>query len=196
VEDVRQIVSLATKHGCEDLLEQCNKAGSTPLHLAVQCASQDIMRLLLQAGVNPNKLDQDGETAVHLAVREGSVGLLHTLLHFQADPNIPSHRGKFPLHIAVEHNLLHIVRLMEEQGADMEAGDQVAGRTALHLAVDRQLEDMVRYLVKEAKVDLSREDYSGNTATYFAETCKNQTILKIVNKGPNKKTKVNTYVTQ
>jgi len=189
VEDVRQIVSLATKHGCEDLLEQCNKAGSTPLHLAVQCASQDIVRLLLQAGVNPNKLDQDGETAVHLAVREGSVALLHTLLHFQADPNIPSHRGKFPLHIAVEHNLLHIVRLMEEQGADMEAGDQVAGRTALHLAVDRQLEDMVRYLVKEAKVDLSREDYSGNTATYFAETCKNQTILKIVNKGPNKKQK-------
>merc|ERR1711962_942310 len=141
----------------------------------------------LTAKACPNKLDGDGETAVHAAVRGNNLHILEMLLQFNADANIPSHFGKFPLHLAVERNLVALVRLMTEHGGvDMEARDQVAGRTALHLAVDRQLEDMVKYLVKEAKVDLSREDYSGQCPLYFAETCKNQNILKIVNKGPNK----------
>ena len=78
---------------------------------------------------------------------------------------------------------------MVDQGVDVEAREQAAGRTALHLAVDRQLEEMVRYLVKEAMVDLAREDYSGLTALAFAESCRNQNILRLITRGVKKQNK-------
>jgi len=78
---------------------------------------------------------------------------------------------------------------MVDQGVDVEAREQVAGRTALHLAIDRQLEEMVRYLVKEAMVDLAREDYSGQTALAFAESSRNQTILRLITRGVRKQNK-------
>ena len=106
-----------------------------------------------------------------------------------ADPNLPSHLGKFPLHLAVEQNLLPLVKLMVDQGVDVEAREQAGGRTALHLAVDRQLEEMVRYLVKEAMMDLGREDYSGLTALAFAESCRNQNILRLITRGVRKQNK-------
>ena len=105
---------------------------------------------------------------------------------FQADPNIPNHFGKFPLHIAVENNLLSIVKVLVDHGLDVDARDQVAGRTAIHLAVERQLEDMVLFLVKEAKVDLTREDYNGVTAIELAEEFKSANIKKILTKGLKK----------
>ena len=46
--------------------------------------------------------------------------------------------------------MLSVVKVLVDHGLDVDARDQVAGRTAIHLAVERQLEDMVLFLVKEA----------------------------------------------
>ena len=100
----------------------------------------------------------------------------------QADPNIPNNFGKFPLHLAVENNLLVAVQLLVGSGVDVEARDQVSGKTVLHLAVERQLEEMVIFLVKDAKVDLAREDFNGVTAVQAAEKYNSQNIKKIFNK--------------
>lgn len=41
-------------------------AVQTPLHLAVEAGSADIVKLLLAAGANPNLLDFDGASPLHL----------------------------------------------------------------------------------------------------------------------------------
>ena len=74
------------------------------------------------------------------------------------------------------------MQLLLSSGVDVEARDQVSGKTALHLAVERQLEEMVTFLVKEAKVDLTREDFNGVTAIQAAEKYNSQNIKKILNK--------------
>ena len=79
--------------------------------------------------------------------------------------------------------MLTIVKVLVDHGLDVDARDQVAGRTAIHLAVERQLEDMVLLLVKEAKVDLAREDYNGVTVIELAEGFKSANIKKILSKG-------------
>ena len=156
--------------------------------------------MLLATKTYPNKLDRDGDTAVHIAIRENNLEILQTLLQhnvsrnqtkivpivtifgLQADPNIPNHFGKFPLHIAVENNLLPLVKVLVDHGLDVDARDQVAGRTAIHLAVERQLEDMVFFLVKEAKVELLREDYNGVNAIELADNCNSTNIKKLLAK--------------
>lgn len=179
-EAVKDILSLVSKNGCEDVLEARNYSGSSALHLAVENNSINMVKTLLDAGLSPDSIDNSDETTMHLAVRIESLPIIQVLLESQADPNIPSRNGKFPLHMAVEANLVEAVRLLEKYGSDIDAGDQVVGRTALHLAVIRNLEDMVRYLVKDAKVDIYREDYAGHSAQYFAESCTNQNIIKMV----------------
>merc|ERR1712107_834103 len=93
-----------------------------------------------------------------------------------ADPNLPSHLGKFPLHLAVEQNLLPLVKLMVDQGVDVEAREQAGGRTALHL-------------------DVNREDYSGMTALTFAESCRNQNILRLITRGVRKQKMIGYWLT-
>ena len=74
------------------------------------------------------------------------------------------------------------MQLLLSSGVDVEARDQVSGKTALHLAVERQLEEMVNILVKDAKVELTREDFNGVTAIQAAEKCNSQNIKKIFSK--------------
>jgi len=186
---VNIILRLIEKSGEQEVLEETNKAGLSALLLAVHTNQPEVVSMLLEFGACPDSRDLDGESAVHAAVREESPQMLHILLKAGADPNLPSHLGKFPLHLAVEQNLLPLVRLMVEQGVDVEAREQAGGRTALHLAVDRQLEEMVSYLVKEGMVELGREDYTGLTALAFAESYRNQNILRLITKGVRKQNK-------
>ena len=111
-------------------------------------------------------------------------------LHFvlKANANTSNNFGKFPLHIAVEHNLLDIVTILLDAGADVDAGEQVSGKTPLHLAIERSLEDMVQLLVREGQADLSRQDFSGVSPADQAEHCKSTNIKKILAKEMRKYT--------
>eukprot|EP00092_Neocalanus_flemingeri_P044045 GFUD01048705.1.p1 GENE.GFUD01048705.1~~GFUD01048705.1.p1 ORF type:complete len:778 (-),score=189.68 GFUD01048705.1:74-2407(-) len=183
---LKLIIDMVDKVDVGDILDEPNRIGSSALHLAVETNQPEAVRMLLASKTYPNKLDRDGDTAVHIAIRENNMAILMTLLQHHADPNIPNHFGKFPLHIAVENNLLPVVKVLVDHGLDVDARDQVAGRTAIHLAVERQLEDMVYFLVKEAKVDLIREDYNGVTVAELAEGFKSMNIKKLLSKGLKK----------
>ena len=82
----------------------------------------------------------------------------------------------------MEQNLVPVVEMLVTSGVDVEARDQVSGKTALHLAVERQLEEMVTFLVREARVDMTREDFNGVTAVQAAEKHNSQAIKKIISK--------------
>jgi len=179
---LKLITEMFRKIGTLDILDDQNKARKTPLHLSAELGQAECVRILLDCQASPDRLDLEGETPVHIAVRNNDLETLRYLLSFKADPNIPNNFGKFPLHLAVENNLLVAVQLLVSSGVDVEARDQVSGKTVLHLAVERQLEEMVLFLVKDAKVDLAREDFNGVTAVQAAEKYNSQNIKKIFNK--------------
>ena len=65
-------------------------------------------------------------------------------------------------------------------GVDVDARDQVSGKTALHLAVERQLEEMVTFLVREARVDIAREDFNGVTPVEASEKYNSPAVLGLL----------------
>ena len=87
----------------------------------------------------------------------------------------------------MERNLTEAVRVLLEAGVDVDAQDQVSGKTALHLAVERGLEDMVSILVREAQVDIARADFSGLNALDLAEAGRSLAVKKILSKDIKKK---------
>ncbi|ETS78529.1 hypothetical protein PFICI_10591 [Pestalotiopsis fici W106-1] len=77
---------------------------TTVLHLAIQCAENDVVEYVLSDGVNyvdVNARDKDGNTALHVAATSGRGHIVRLLLE-QKDINdaIANNQGKLPLDVA------------------------------------------------------------------------------------------------
>ncbi len=73
-------------------------ASGTPIHDALRAENSEAFLAALDAGADPNVLDENGDTALHLAaarLREESV---LALLFMGADPRIENAEGQVPLH--------------------------------------------------------------------------------------------------
>ena len=103
-----------------------------------------IKKLILAAGIDINKQDEDGETQLFQAVssnREARVGLL---LKLNADPNIANNNGKTPLMEASYERCTFLVKILLLYGANINSKD-ATGQTAYDWArgdkIERILED-------------------------------------------------------
>ena len=120
-------------------------SGSTPFWRAAQSSDVDAMRILVEAGADPNLATARGTTPLMVAAGIGWAG--------NFTQNAPD-------------SFLAAVRYCLELGADVRAAD-ARGFTALHGAAGRGDDAMVRYLVERgARVDAINRD--GNSPADMA----------------------------
>ncbi|XP_043581030.1 NF-kappa-B inhibitor cactus [Bombus pyrosoma] len=171
-------------HAC--LLNILNDDCQSPLHLAVLTRQPRIVRRLILAGANPALRNFRGNTALHLACATGDLASAKALtdpltyvernyLHQGKEiPALPqnleqrNYDGEMCLHIAASSGQVELVRLLLRLGADLEAREALAGRTALHLAVEHGCRSVVAFLLQECKPCLDTQTYAGLTAYQVA----------------------------
>ena len=121
------------------------------LHQAARLTSNPtIVRLLLQAGADPNAPDDDGLTPLHHAVSNRNPMVATHLLDAGADLNTRENDGYTPLHYAAaQSGNGRVVKLLLDRGVDplVESND---GRTPLHSALRYQAEASVVSALVEA----------------------------------------------
>ncbi|KAB8078227.1 GDPD-domain-containing protein [Aspergillus leporis] len=125
---------------------------SAVLALATKANFVDIVKLLVDAGVDINYQDDQGETALHVAARFGHHMCAKILLegnHDQkADTELAEHTYSWtPLFIACVDGSLNVVDLLIEAGADLEKPDS-SGWTAKEHASLRGHLDIARRLAE------------------------------------------------
>ncbi|CAL8088394.1 unnamed protein product [Calicophoron daubneyi] len=92
--DVAEARSKPEKEMLDDLMEcyhsggninQLDSQGAAPIHVAACCGYQEVARLLLRSGVDPDTLDADSWTPSHVAAYWAQVEVLEILVAYEAD---------------------------------------------------------------------------------------------------------------
>ena len=91
-----------------------------PLLVAVEKNSNQIVKLLLLAGANPNKQGHNGMTPLTFACGTGSIEIVQSLLAAGANVNLPDETGLPLFHAAVAPSK-DVLELLLTHGADPSA---------------------------------------------------------------------------
>eukprot|EP00439_Symbiodinium_sp_Y106_P031800 s2321_g3.t2 len=141
-----------------------DQQGATGLLLAVKRGDVQVVKVLLDAGANPNDGDSGGATACHYASLRGSGELLQTLLQARSEPSRCDDRGDSPLAWAASEE---VVALFLAAGVD-PTSRSLGGRSALMFAAARGHLSAARMLAAADCDNIDAVDDAGDSAVALA----------------------------
>ncbi|XP_077865785.1 ankyrin repeat domain-containing protein 61-like [Saccoglossus kowalevskii] len=140
----------------------------------------DILKMLLESGLDPNFGDRMGRTALHYLIRklhyqkmfirkeQDADELLETyidmLCSHGADPNAQDIAGNTALHLGAMYNYRGCISLLRQYGGDMEKTDK-HGATPFMKAAEFGSIDVLEELVEHG-VNVHHSDYQERTALH------------------------------
>ena len=115
----------------------------SPLLLAAESGSAEIMRMLVDAGADPKFRAKDGTNVVLAAASSGNVAALQQALELEPDVNVTTSDGQTPLHILLGSNTSSdtgaMMKLLAAKGARTDLKNK-AGETPADVAKEAQTE--------------------------------------------------------
>lgn len=139
---------------------------STPLIMAAITGDRRAVRLLLDAGADPDVTNDHGRDALMSAAEAGHLEIVQELLRRGADVRAKDERGATALLLASLRNRAPVVAELIRAGADVSARDKF-GQTPLHVATVRGRMQVARMLLANG-ADVNAEDEEGWTALRLA----------------------------
>jgi len=107
--------------------------------------SPQVLRILLEAGANPNATAREGQTALMQAAGFGYEESVKTLIEYHADVNLVDHKGRTALMHAATGGYVDAIPLLLNNGADPDVRDS-EGKTALDLALTSKNQVAIKLL--------------------------------------------------
>ncbi|MBL8176926.1 MAG: ankyrin repeat domain-containing protein [Bryobacterales bacterium] len=163
--------------------------GNTLLHHAAAFASVEMMRLLLDKGVEANAVNRRKSSPAHWAIHDEAK--MHLLKSRGAAIDVKQAEGRTPLYQAASlSNANGVIRFLLDEGADPNA-KTMAGSTPLIMAASRGNVDGVRLLIA-GKAQVNAQAGNGATALMSAATSGNAEAVRLLlenGANPNLKTK-------
>ena len=146
IQDHLEIARILLKYNAD--VNSQNHHSSTPLLLASECGTPDLVQLFLDHNADLNACDGDGDTPLHCAALGGQLEVVRLLLKLNVEVNSRNNKGSTPLHLASagywEGNP-DIVRLLLEHDAEVQAHN-LSGQTASDVARGSEQQEIVQLL--------------------------------------------------
>ncbi|MDD0853199.1 ankyrin repeat domain-containing protein [Halobacteriovorax sp. GB3] len=162
-----------------DLNYQGEISGQSFLMMAIHAQNKELIKGLLERGININLKDKRNQSALVFASSDGDEQLVSKLLEMGADPNIKFNKKNFTLLMdAAREGNLKTLKLLLEAGA--QVNDQTRYQeTALHFSAKEGHEQIVRELLKYGA--RSSKDAKSKTPSQYAKESNFTRIVDLFN---------------
>ena len=107
-----EAVRALLEHGADADDDAANKFGVRPVHAAAAAHDHETMRLLLEAGADPNQRQQGGFVPLHEAAHGDDVEMARLLLSHGADPALAADDGRDARRIAADDGSAGVAALL------------------------------------------------------------------------------------
>ncbi|SEA10341.1 ankyrin repeat domain-containing protein [Alkalimonas amylolytica] len=111
--------------------------GQTPLMLAAQAGDDELVKIMLEAGANPDLQDIKGMTALHSATKSNSVDCVNYLLELPCRLDLVAVDGRTPLHTATwmgnQDAVRQLISIAPKMAWQRDAGNNTPLELAEHL---------------------------------------------------------------
>ncbi|RVE59640.1 hypothetical protein OJAV_G00190510 [Oryzias javanicus] len=148
-------------------LDGKNIGGWTPLMYAAYIGHDNIVNLLLEAGVNVNASTSKGLTSLMLAASCGNESIAYFLLQHGAELELKDSRGWTALFHCTSTGHQQMVKFLLDNNADANVKEPGSGFTPLMEAAASGHEIIVQYLL-DYKVKIDDRNAKGETARALA----------------------------
>ena len=130
-----------------DLVHNFSDDGFTPLGLASYFGNEDVARLLLLKGADPNVSSKNGYNVypIHSAVAANYDMIAKMLIEAGADVNVVQMSGATPLHSAAQNGNIELIIVLLEAGANVNALTE-DGKTAADKATEKGFGEIAKIL--------------------------------------------------
>lgn len=131
--------------------DECNPAGTTPLHLAIEAERLDLLRSMVLNITDVDQRNSSGSTLLHSAAATRNIHICKLLLEHNADPDVIDCNGMTPLHMCQSTSGgVKVARMLLGRTPDLINRTDKFGKTALYMACERGNKAMVDFLLTEA----------------------------------------------
>jgi len=141
----------------------------------------DVLRSLLEHGVDVNERNATHETPLFVVSEAGKLEVAELLIKYGADVNCRDKYGQTPLLAASREEFCGTAKLLLDHGADVNAKQQDL-RTPLHFAAWNADLEMARLLV-ERGADIHSQDLDGRTPSGLALRAGAHEIVRLLSGG-------------
>jgi ankyrin repeat protein len=179
-QNVAAALCMAIEKGDEDVIREmvghrdCNldfpTENGTPIHLAIQCRSATIVKILLETGkCDINVEDTTGRTPLRRAAQSCQEDIILQLLKDpNCDVNEESGLRETVLYSAIMQESLAIVDMVLESGRCNVNVVDTQGNTPLHTVIQRGSTKMCRMLLKTGECNINIANTLGDTPLHTA----------------------------
>lgn len=147
-----------------------DKAGSTPLLVAVMQDDFAAAQRLLARGANANAANRYRVTPLHVAALHGNTAIMAALLAAGADPNGLAPSGESVLMTAARTGVVAAMQLLIDAGARVDAREPAFNQTALMLAARSNSAEAIALLLDKG-ADINARTTAGAPPP-FVPPCK------------------------
>ena len=139
-----------------------------PLQLACEMGNVEIVKCLIENGMNSSVKSSDGNAPLHMACSSGSFEVVQYLIDSGHDNLVRNLKQELPLHVACTKSL-ELVEITSHKCTiqDLEA-KALNGVTPLHMASACGFPEIVKYLIEIKKCSPLTVDSSGRNALAYA----------------------------
>lgn len=153
-----------------DLAKFKDEDGQSFLHFATEYQYLEVIKFIEKEDEYFSESAKDSEQQLKL---------VEILLTYNNKIDIKDNWGQTPLYLAVENNLIKIVKLLIDKGADININAKEYGLTPLHRAAERNHAEIIKILLDNgANIDV--KDKNGITPLYYAVDRSNEKSVRML----------------